>query len=184
MSAADRRRFWQPGLVRPAANFLHLRSLNPVQTLIRRREFSDFPILPGLRLDRLLGGGSISRLDRGGRGIVCRPGIPGPQALCLGKAATPLGRGALRHAHPACQLRHCRPSLRLRFSRITRTPRRRRAAVAQPVEQRIRNAWVGGSNPLRGTINNTYTIDIKHIFTNKLISTLSATLRCGAACRA
>jgi hypothetical protein len=26
------------------------------------------------------------------------------------------------------------------------------AAVAQPVEQRIRNAWVGGSNPLRGTI--------------------------------
>ena len=25
------------------------------------------------------------------------------------------------------------------------------AAVAQPVEQRIRNAWVGGSNPLRGT---------------------------------
>ncbi len=58
------------------------------------------------------------------------------------------------------------------------------AAVAQPVEQRIRNAWVGGSNPLRGTINNTYTIDIKHIFTNKLISTLSAALRCGAACRA
>jgi hypothetical protein len=28
---------------------------------------------------------------------------------------------------------------------------RRCAAVAQPVEQRIRNAWVGGSNPLRGT---------------------------------
>jgi hypothetical protein len=27
----------------------------------------------------------------------------------------------------------------------------RDAAVAQPVEQRIRNAWVGGSNPLRGT---------------------------------
>ena len=43
------------------------------------------------------------------------------------------------------------PSLRLRFSGITRTPRRWRAAVAQPVEQRIRNAWVGGSNPLRGT---------------------------------
>ncbi len=29
---------------------------------------------------------------------------------------------------------------------------RRRAAVAQLVEQRIRNAWVGGSNPFRGTI--------------------------------
>jgi hypothetical protein len=28
----------------------------------------------------------------------------------------------------------------------------RRAAVAQLVEQRIRNAWVGGSNPFRGTI--------------------------------
>ena len=27
----------------------------------------------------------------------------------------------------------------------------RRAAVAQLVEQRIRNAWVGGSNPFRGT---------------------------------
>jgi hypothetical protein len=26
-----------------------------------------------------------------------------------------------------------------------------KAAVAQPVEQRIRNAWVGGSNPFRGT---------------------------------
>jgi hypothetical protein len=25
------------------------------------------------------------------------------------------------------------------------------AAVAQLVEQRIRNAWVGGSNPFRGT---------------------------------
>ena len=41
--------------------------------------------------------------------------------------------------------------MRLRFSGITRTPCRWRAAVAQPVEQRIRNAWVGGSNPLRGT---------------------------------
>ncbi len=29
--------------------------------------------------------------------------------------------------------------------------RSRVAAVAQPVEQRIRNAWVGGSNPFRGT---------------------------------
>jgi hypothetical protein len=28
-----------------------------------------------------------------------------------------------------------------------------KAAVAQPVEQRIRNAWVGGSNPFRGTSN-------------------------------
>jgi hypothetical protein len=27
------------------------------------------------------------------------------------------------------------------------------AAVAQLVEQRIRNAWVGGSNPFRGTRN-------------------------------
>jgi hypothetical protein len=31
---------------------------------------------------------------------------------------------------------------------------RRHAAVAQLVEQRIRNAWVGGSNPFRGTIIN------------------------------
>jgi hypothetical protein len=29
-----------------------------------------------------------------------------------------------------------------------------KAAVAQLVEQRIRNAWVGGSNPFRGTIKN------------------------------
>ncbi len=151
MLPADRSCFWQPGLVQPAANFLHLRSIDPVQTPVRRRQVSGFPILPGLRFDRLLGGGRISRVDRGRRGIVCRPGIPGPQALCLGEAATPLGRGAWRHAHPALQLRHYRPSLRLRFSGITRTPRRWRAAVAQPVEQRIRNAWVGGSNPLRGT---------------------------------
>ena len=27
------------------------------------------------------------------------------------------------------------------------------ATVAQLVEQRIRNAWVGGSNPLNGTIS-------------------------------
>jgi hypothetical protein len=31
---------------------------------------------------------------------------------------------------------------------------KRRAAVAQLVEQRIRNAWVGGSNPFRGTKTN------------------------------
>ena len=33
-----------------------------------------------------------------------------------------------------------------------RLPWMAKAAVAQLVEQRIRNAWVGGSSPFRGTI--------------------------------
>ncbi len=40
--------------------------------------------------------------------------------------------------------------LRLPLPGIT-TAHRQWAAVAQLVEQRIRNAWVGGSNPFRGT---------------------------------
>jgi hypothetical protein len=35
-----------------------------------------------------------------------------------------------------------------------------KAAVAQLVEQRIRNAWVGGSNPFRGTSYISYLADM------------------------
>ena len=40
-----------------------------------------------------------------------------------------------------------------------------KAAVAQPVEQRIRNAWVGGSNPFRGTSKNRPLGDLAYRFT-------------------
>ena len=40
------------------------------------------------------------------------------------------------------------------------------AGVAQVVEQRIRNAWVGGSSPLRGTMLLLYLIDYATISEN------------------